>query len=56
MIILEKKSSKEEARRKLQINLEDKVILFFGFIRKYKGLGYFIECNEIIKSTFQLKI
>lgn len=30
--------SKEEARRKLGIGLNERVILFFGFIRKYKGL------------------
>src|SRR6185503_4326880 len=30
--------SKEEARKKLGIGLDERVILFFGFIRKYKGL------------------
>jgi len=29
---------KEEARRKLQIPIDKKVLLFFGFIRPYKGL------------------
>ena len=38
------KISKEEAREKLEIKAEDKVILFFGFIRKYKGLDHFIKC------------
>src|SRR6478609_121185 len=32
------KISKEEARQKLGIDPGEKVILFFGFIRKYKGL------------------
>ena len=30
--------SKSEAREKLGLNQNDKIILFFGFIRKYKGL------------------
>ena len=35
--------SKEEARRKLNLNQEEKIILFFGFIRKYKGLDLLYE-------------
>src|SRR6218665_1725467 len=35
--------SKEEARRKLQLSLDDKIILFFGFIREYKGLDLLLE-------------
>jgi len=35
--------SKEEARNELNINKEDPVILFFGFIRKYKGLDLLLE-------------
>jgi glycosyltransferase involved in cell wall biosynthesis len=35
--------SKEEARKKLEISKEDKVILFFGFIRKYKGLDILLN-------------
>lgn len=37
------KISKEEARKKLGINADDKVVLFFGFIRKYKGLDILLE-------------
>lgn len=37
------KISKEEARKHLGINTNDKVILFFGFIRKYKGLDILLE-------------
>lgn len=44
------KVSKEEARKKLGINLDDKVILFFGFIRKYKGLDMLLEAFKILKS------
>jgi glycosyltransferase involved in cell wall biosynthesis len=35
--------SKKEARKKLGISEEDKVILFFGFIRKYKGLDILLN-------------
>ncbi|MEO6893640.1 MAG: glycosyltransferase family 4 protein [Ginsengibacter sp.] len=40
--------SKEEARKKLVINKVDKVILFFGFIRKYKGLDILLEAFKIL--------
>jgi len=44
--------SKEEARQKLGLNKEDKIVLFFGLIRKYKGLDLLIEAmgNEALKS------
>ena len=31
------------------INSEDKIILFFGYIRKYKGLGYLIDAMKTLK-------
>ena len=40
--------SKEDARKKLGINKEDKVILFFGFIRKYKGMDILLEAFKIL--------
>lgn len=45
------KISKEEARKKLEIKHDDKVILFFGFIRKYKGLDILLEAFKILKSA-----
>lgn len=42
--------TKEEARKKLNINQEDKVILFFGFIRKYKGLDILLNAFKILIS------
>lgn len=30
--------SKEESRRQLQLALDEKILLFFGFVREYKGL------------------
>jgi glycosyltransferase involved in cell wall biosynthesis len=43
------KISKEEARKKLHIDEQDKVILFFGFIRKYKGLDILLEAFKILR-------
>lgn len=41
--------SKEEARRRLSICTNEKVLLFFGFIREYKGLKYLIKAMPLIK-------
>jgi len=46
--------SKETARKKLGIRMDDKVVLFFGFIRKYKGLD--ILLNAFKKVIEQKKI
>ena len=35
--------SKEEARKHLNLPVNEKIILFFGFIRKYKGLDLLLE-------------
>jgi len=35
--------SKEEARKHLALPVHEKIILFFGFIRKYKGLDLLLE-------------
>jgi glycosyltransferase involved in cell wall biosynthesis len=48
------KISKEEARLKLGIRNEELVILFFGFIRKYKGLDLLLDAMKIL-STSQLQ-
>lgn len=37
------KISKTEARKNIQLNESEKLILFFGFIRKYKGLDLLLE-------------
>jgi glycosyltransferase involved in cell wall biosynthesis len=45
--------SKEEACKKLQLDPSGKYILFFGFIRKYKGLDILLEAmnDERIKAA-----
>lgn len=40
--------SKQEARKYLNIPQEEKIILFFGFIRKYKGLDVLLEAMKIL--------
>ncbi len=49
------KISKEEARKKIGINNEDKVLLFFGFIRKYKGLDILLEALKVLNSEFKIE-
>lgn len=43
------KISKEEAREKLGLSRSDKVLLFFGFIRNYKGLDILLDAMKILK-------
>ncbi len=57
------KVSKEQARMKLGIGNDQKVMLFFGFIRKYKGLDILLESMKMLKdrsrepnSRFQIPV
>lgn len=45
--------NKEEARIKLGLGIQEKVILFFGFIRQYKGLDLLLNAmaSEAIKEA-----
>ena len=47
--------SKEEARQFLNIQ-EERVLLFFGFIRDYKGLDILLEAIAILKSQLRFKL
>jgi len=40
---------KQEARKKLSLPENEKIILFFGFIRKYKGLDLLLEAMDDIR-------
>lgn len=40
--------SSEDARRRLGINQNERVLLFFGFIRKYKGLDLLLEAMKLL--------
>jgi glycosyltransferase involved in cell wall biosynthesis len=48
------KISKEAARKKLGIDKEERILLFFGFIRKYKGLDILLDAVKQL-STFNFK-
>ncbi|WP_205509800.1 glycosyltransferase [Longitalea arenae] len=41
--------SKEDARKKLGLPVDEKIILFFGFIRKYKGLDILYDAMSVLK-------
>ncbi len=47
--------SREKAREKLQIS-EKNVLLFFGFVRKYKGLTYLIQAMPDILKTIDARL
>jgi len=40
--------SKEEARKDLNLLLEDKVLLYFGFIKEYKGVDILIDSYSLV--------
>ncbi|MES2893697.1 MAG: glycosyltransferase [Bacteroidota bacterium] len=42
--------SQTEARNFLGINLSDRVLLYFGFIRKYKGLDLLFDALKILRA------
>jgi len=44
------KVSKEEAREKLKMKNEESIILFFGFIRKYKGLDILLNAMKLLQN------
>jgi glycosyltransferase involved in cell wall biosynthesis len=45
------KISKQEARTRLKIRNEESIILFFGFIRNYKGLDILLKSIQILKNS-----
>ncbi len=50
------KIDKKEARSKLGIEQSKKILLFFGFIRKYKGLDNLIEALNYLEDDYELMI
>ncbi len=44
------KIPKQEARAKLGIGINEKVLLFFGFIRTYKGLDILLDALALLKN------
>jgi glycosyltransferase involved in cell wall biosynthesis len=52
--LVESKISKEEARKRLNIPKQAQLLLFFGIVRRYKGLIYLLEALSILKRQGQL--
>ncbi|MBI1268208.1 MAG: glycosyltransferase [Cryomorphaceae bacterium] len=50
------KLEKDQARRNLDIDSRQKLLLFFGIIRDYKGLDLLIEAFSSLDSTYSLII
>ncbi|GAA4839090.1 glycosyltransferase [Algivirga pacifica] len=50
------KQEKALARKTLGLKSEDKVLLYFGLIRKYKGLDLLIEAFDQLDDSYQLLI
>jgi len=47
------KISKETARKELGIGKDEKILLFFGFIRNYKGLDILLDAMKLLKLKSQ---
>jgi glycosyltransferase involved in cell wall biosynthesis len=47
---------KTEAREKLKLKPDELIILFFGFIRRYKGLDILLDAMKILKESSKLQI
>ena len=47
--------SKDESKKKLKIP-DEKIILFFGFIRDYKGLDTLLDAMKIVRDKFNVKL
>lgn len=43
--------SKEEARKKIGIPADARILLFFGFIRKYKGLDILFDAMKVLQPS-----
>lgn len=48
--------SKSESRKILNLHPDKKTLLFFGFIRDYKGLDLLIESSKYLSDDFQIVI
>lgn len=47
---------KKEARKILELNDNDKIVIFFGIVRLYKGLNSLLEALAIIKGKIDVKL
>ena len=50
------KVEKTSARKHLHLSVDDKLILFFGIIRKYKGLELLLEALSLVEDKRRMKL
>jgi glycosyltransferase involved in cell wall biosynthesis len=48
--------TREEARQKLGLQKNDKVILFFGYVRQYKGLHILLQAMPLLLKEMDVKL
>lgn len=48
--------TRTSARARLKIGLDEKVVLFFGYVRAYKGLNYLIDALSIVLKQQPVKL
>jgi len=46
--------NREDARKRLGIGNDQTILLFFGFIRKYKGLDLLLEAMKLLKEQYEV--
>jgi len=51
-----KRINREEAHQQLKLDPKKKTLLFFGFIREYKGLDILIDAFDALDESYQLVI
>lgn len=48
--------SRKEAREKLGLGADENVVLFFGLVRKYKGLQYLIDAMRMLPESLDCRL
>jgi glycosyltransferase involved in cell wall biosynthesis len=48
--------TREQARKHFNLNAKDKVILFFGYIRRYKGLHHLLDAMPLVLKQVKVKL
>jgi len=54
--IFSKPFTGEQARNHFHFSASDKVILFFGYVRKYKGLHYLLDAMPLVLKQLKVKL
>ncbi len=54
--IFQQNYTSDQARQKLGIANDEKVLLFFGYVRSYKGLAYLIDALPLLQKKLKIKL